>query len=323
VHRDIKPENFLLQNKTRDSPLKVIDFGLAKRFESGVDMTTKAGTPYYVAPQVLAGKYSEKCDIWSCGVIAYVLLCGYPPFYGDTDEEILRMVKKGQFDFPSPDWDGISPPGKDMIRNMLTLDESKRPTAAQCLDNKWLRDHADKPTGKLRVDLGTKLRGFTGHNKMKKVALTLIAQQLEEKDIEELKNTFKLLDSNSDGTLTMAEIISGMEKHKISMGADFEATLRAMDTDGSGTVEYTEFIAATMTTQQYLRKEVLWAAFRCFDKDGDGFISKKEIKEMVKDDTHDDIVKLDEMVNMMLKESDADGDGQISWEEFEALMKTK
>merc|ERR1719506_2760457 len=118
VHRDIKPENFLLQNKSRDSPLKVIDFGLAKRFESGKDMTTKAGTPYYVAPQVLAGKYNEKCDIWSCGVIAYILLCGYPPFYGDRDSDILKMVKKGEFDFD--DWHSTSEQAKDIIKRMLT-----------------------------------------------------------------------------------------------------------------------------------------------------------------------------------------------------------
>merc|ERR1719284_1866395 len=127
VHRDIKPENFLMQNKTKEAEIKVIDFGLAKDNSDGKEMTTKAGTPYYVAPQVLAGKYDEKCDIWSCGVIAYILLCGYPPFFGDTDPEILKRVKVGKFDFPSPDWDDISKDGKDFITQMLTRDAAKRP----------------------------------------------------------------------------------------------------------------------------------------------------------------------------------------------------
>merc|ERR1719291_1124996 len=127
VHRDIKPENFLLQHDGGDAEIKVIDFGLAKTYEVGSDdrMRTKAGTPYYVAPQVLAGSYDEKCDIWSCGVIAYILLCGYPPFYGDQDKDILKMVKKGEFEFPSPDWDDRSPESKDLITKMLTMDPAK------------------------------------------------------------------------------------------------------------------------------------------------------------------------------------------------------
>merc|ERR1719162_1733065 len=87
-------------------------------------MKTKAGTPYYVAPQVLQGSYDEKCDIWSCGVIMYILLCGYPPFYGDRDEDILRRVRKGAFNFPDEDWKNISSKGgaQELIKSMLTMD---------------------------------------------------------------------------------------------------------------------------------------------------------------------------------------------------------
>lgn len=207
---------------------------------------------------------------------------------------------------------------------MLTLNEKDRPTAKKVLEHEWLDINADKPTGTLQKDLGTNLRKFHGVSKLKKVALTLIAQQLNEKDIEELKNTFHLLDKNRDGTLSMPEIEAGMKQHNVEMPKDFEKTLKAMDTDGSGTVDYTEFIAATLTTQQYMKTDVLWAAFRTFDKDGDGYITKAEIKQILveKDsDLSDSYSKeIESQVKMMMDDNDKDGDGQISFSEFKAMM---
>lgn len=331
VHRDIKPENFLLSNATSEAAIKVIDFGLAKNFKIGVSppMKTKAGTPYYVAPQVLTGAYDEKCDIWSCGVICYILLCGYPPFYGDRDDDILRRVKKGEFDFPSPDWDIITKHGKELIKSMLTLDPKKRPSAESLLEHPWLKEHADKPVGSIAKDLGNKLRSFNGVSKLKKIALSMIAQQLNEKDIEDLKNTFSLLDENRDGTLTLLEITEGMKKHAVNMPPDIAETLKSLDTDGSGVIDYTEFIAATMTTKQYLKKEVVWAAFRTFDKDGDGKITKAELKSIL---TGGDskageqmdasmVAGLDQTIDQIISECDTDGDGAISFAEFEAMME--
>ena len=118
AHRDLKPENFLFETKKEDSDLKIIDFGLSKIIKSnstteiaGRDrvknldrMNTKAGTPNYISPEVLAGNYGVECDLWSAGCILYILLCGYPPFYGDDDQEILSMVMRGKFDFDGEEW---------------------------------------------------------------------------------------------------------------------------------------------------------------------------------------------------------------------------
>ena len=144
-HRDLKPENFLFLNKKDNSPLKVIDFGLSKVFGDDLldiektvkedlkkvgekpkkrkrgrsrkdsQMNTRAGTPYYISPEVLKGDYDESCDIWSAGVILYILLCGYPPFYGNTDHEILQAVKKMKFDFSGDEWTGVSTDVRDLI----------------------------------------------------------------------------------------------------------------------------------------------------------------------------------------------------------------
>lgn len=317
VHRDIKPENFLLQNKTAEAEIKVIDFGLAKRFEVGTGqvMRTKAGTPYYVAPQVLKGMYDEKCDIWSCGVIAYILLCGYPPFFGEKDEDILARVKKGEYEFPSPDWDGISAGAKDFIRQMLTFDPAKRPSADKVLAHSWLQTAETGAGGRVAKDLGSKLRSFRGASRMKKVALTLIAQQLKDDDLKELRETFVALDKNKDGMLSVTEIREGMIKAKVELPGDLMEIMKQLDTDGSGNIDYTEFIAATISQKQYLKKEVLWAAFRVFDRDGNGVITKQELAALLQEE------KELAMVDSMIKEVDLDGDGTISFEEFCVMME--
>jgi len=316
AHRDIKPENFLLQSPDRDAPIKIIDFGLAKAFTAdSPPMTTKAGTPYYVAPEVLAGAYNEKCDIWSCGVICYILLCGYPPFFGDSDREILRSVKKGAFDFPSPEWDKISDEAKDLIKQMLTFDAVKRPTASQLLDHGWLKKEAKRPAATIVVgSLTSKLKAWRSASKLKKVALTVIAKQLCDADIEELKKTFEGMDENRDGTLTIQELKEGMLSHKVEIPDDLQEIMRDLDTDGSGSIDYTEFIAATIEHRQYYTDEVLWAAFRTFDRDGDGQITREELRQVLGDNQ-------EELIQSMIESDDVDGDGNISFDEFSQLMR--
>lgn len=127
VHRDLKPENFLFVSKDENAQVKIIDFGLSRHEAAGEGvMRTKVGTPYYVAPEVLKKQYTKSCDMWSIGVIAYILLCGYPPFYGDSDNQIFDSVKAGKFDFPSPEWDTISEDAKDFICCLLKMDPSER-----------------------------------------------------------------------------------------------------------------------------------------------------------------------------------------------------
>jgi calcium-dependent protein kinase len=127
VHRDLKPENFLFASSADDAPVKIIDFGLSRHeVNPGSMMKTKVGTPYYVAPEVLKRKYTKSCDIWSIGVITYILLCGYPPFYGDSDTQIFDSVRAGRFDFPSPEWDTMSDAAKDFISCLLKKDPEER-----------------------------------------------------------------------------------------------------------------------------------------------------------------------------------------------------
>merc|ERR1719454_813507 len=178
MHRDLKPENFLLQTKDpiEKSSLKIIDFGLSCKFDANTVATTKAGTPYYVAPQVLAGKYDQASDMWSVGVIMYVLLCGYPPFYGETDADVLTKVRLGNFTFNAADWKNVSDDAKDLIKKLLKMNPRDRYTAEQSLAHVWVKNKAPQAANvPLQSGLVDNLRSFRSQNKLKKAALHVIA----------------------------------------------------------------------------------------------------------------------------------------------------
>jgi len=323
-HRDLKPENFLFSTKEgiEKTNLKIIDFGLSCKFEKDQVLTTKAGTPYYVAPQVLAGKYDNACDIWSCGVIMYVLLCGYPPFYGDTDADVLQKVRLGNFTFTAADWKGVSEDAKDLIRKTLKMNPRDRYTAEQCLAHVWVKNKAPKAAN-VPLEGGTinNMRSFRSQNKLKKAAMHVIAQSLGDSDLKNLKSLFMSLDKNGDGSLTVAELKQGLEQAGIADKADdLQEILKHIDADGSGQVDYTEFLAAAMDKKVYLKEETVWAAFRVFDRDGDGKITQAELKQVLSAGNMDEIATATQIQELM-KDVDQNGDGEIDFKEFMEMMK--
>ena len=143
AHRDIKPENVLFASDAAGSPVVLVDFGLARRHSERRPMSARVGTPYYLAPEVLRRRYGKACDMWSVGVVMYMLLCGYPPFNGHTDEEVFATIRRGRCHFSKSDWSGVSGEGRDFVRRLLQKDPEKRMTALQALDHPWMRKHAD------------------------------------------------------------------------------------------------------------------------------------------------------------------------------------
>jgi len=135
AHRDVKPDNFLLSVKASlaESCLKAIDFGLSSKFQPGAEMTTYACTPLYVAPEVLSGHYTEACDVWSAGVVFFMLLCGSPPFKGRTEAEIMRSVTKGDVRFDEPAWRKVNSSIKQFVQELLEVDVDKRLSAKETL----------------------------------------------------------------------------------------------------------------------------------------------------------------------------------------------
>lgn len=323
AHRDLKPENFLFLTKDAldKSVLKIIDFGLSCRFTAGKAMRTRAGTPFYVAPQVLAGKYDQSCDLWSVGVIMYILLCGYPPFHGRNDHEVLTKVRKGTFFFQDKDWARVSTDAKNLIRTLLRLNPKERLTAEEALNHDWIQVTAPKTNhGALKSNprLVDNLRTFRSENKLKKAALQIIAGQLDESQIRGLRETWTALDENNDGSLTLRELKVGLEKAGLRRGTiDLEGIVEGMDTDGSGVVDYTEFIAAALDKRSYLSEQACWTAFKVFDLDGDGRISLDELRQVLERDG----VNEEHDARKLLQSVDNDGNGMIDFEEFMDMMR--
>jgi serine/threonine protein kinase len=168
AHRDIKPENILFETKDEDSPVKIIDFGLARKHhynpnhhstyervtrKNQAPMRTVVGTPYYIAPEVLRQRYTKSCDLWSIGVISYVLLCGYPPFNGNSNKQVYEAVTRGQYWYPSREWQGVSFDAKDFIDRLLQVDPRNRMTAEEALSHPWIVQHNSKDQSTLSSNI--------------------------------------------------------------------------------------------------------------------------------------------------------------------------
>ena len=166
AHRDLKPENLLLLSKDDDSAVKIADFGFAKKVYEECSLTTQCGTPAYAAPEILGGTpYDQRADMWSVGVILYILLGGYPPFAETKLKDLFQKVAKGDYEFHEKYWGSISTEAKDLISSLLTVNPKKRLTARQALKNTWIRlDDAALE----RKDLGKNLKAFTLFNAKRK-----------------------------------------------------------------------------------------------------------------------------------------------------------
>jgi len=174
AHRDIKPENLLLSSPSVDADIKITDFGLSEIQQNlapgeEMKMSKAVGTPSYLAPEVLfflstGQPYGKQVDLWGVGCILYILLCGFPPFYGNDDDEMYDKIEAGDFSFPSPEWDCISPEAIDLIQNLLHLDPSKRLTAKQALKNTWVSGGASEVN---LPDTLTALKKFNARRKFR------------------------------------------------------------------------------------------------------------------------------------------------------------
>jgi serine/threonine protein kinase len=173
VHRDLKPENILMADKTPEASIKIADFGLARMMKGSEMMKTACGTPGYVAPEVLQNKgYSSGAvDMWSVGVILYILLCGFPPFYEEELPALFDQILKGRYDFPSPWWDNISADAKSCVRAMLTVSPEKRLTAEGAKEHPWVTKASD-----VKIEVNN-LKKYNASRKLKKAAKKLMAMQ--------------------------------------------------------------------------------------------------------------------------------------------------
>ena len=323
MHRDIKPENIMLtkkvNKKNKKFEVKLIDFGTAKIFTKGKKETKFIGTSYYIAPEVLKESYDQKCDVWSCGVIMYILLCGYPPFNGNTNNDIYNSIKNNLPYFHGEDWKEVTPEAIDLLQNMLNKNPAKRFSAEKCLNHQWfklLEKKSEKNFGKkLQMKVINKMNDFVKENRLKQAVLQFISNQFNlKKEEEELQALFKEFDLKKTGQISkdifykkLIELYGENEGKEIC-----DKIFQRLDLDGSGEISYDEFLSAMIDGKKVLTEDRLEKAFKMFDKDGNGLLSIKEIIEVFGGD--------EAYWRKIIEEVDHNNDGEVDFNEFKIIM---
>ncbi|CAH8252785.1 unnamed protein product [Arabidopsis lyrata] len=319
MHRDLKPENFLFANKKENSPLKAIDFGLSVFFKPGDKFTEIVGSPYYMAPEVLKRDYGPEVDVWSAGVIIYILLCGVPPFWAETEQGVALAILRGVLDFKRDPWPQISESAKSLVKQMLDPDPSKRLTAQQVLAHPWIQNAKKAPNVPLGDIVRSRLKQFSMMNRFKKKVLRVIAEHLSIQEVEVIKNMFSLMDDDKDGKITYPELKAGLQKVGSQLGEpEIKMLMEVADVDGNGFLDYGEFVAVIIHLQKIENDELFKLAFMFFDKDGSTYIELDELREALADELGEPEASV---LSDIMREVDTDKDGRINYDEFVAMMK--
>eukprot|EP00188_Purpureofilum_apyrenoidigerum_P005066 Plantae.Rhodophyta-Purpureofilum_apyrenoidigerum.ctg6257.p1 GENE.Plantae.Rhodophyta-Purpureofilum_apyrenoidigerum.ctg6257~~Plantae.Rhodophyta-Purpureofilum_apyrenoidigerum.ctg6257.p1 ORF type:complete len:534 (+),score=115.17 Plantae.Rhodophyta-Purpureofilum_apyrenoidigerum.ctg6257:46-1602(+) len=316
MHRDLKPDNFLLDGEGELATLKATDFGLSARFLPGEYLHDACGTPLFVAPEVLKRNFNEKCDIWSVGVILYLVLSGTLPFNGKTVKDTLRATMNGRYDFNAPVWSSVSDDAKDCIIKMLIYDPGLRPSAAEMLEHPWIKQGGTASEEFVLQAVFDNLRGFSTMNKLKKHAIQLMVANLQTGEIEKIRKEFEIADVDRSGSLTVGEIKAVLRRVKADITEDELSRIwSAYDIDENGEIDYSEFLTATSDHNKINNIENIERAFSQLDKDRDGRLTKQEIMKALKG------FKISEAdVQDIIAQFDRSGDGSINYAEFVTMM---
>nr|AAP72282.2 calcium-dependent calmodulin-independent protein kinase isoform 2 [Cicer arietinum] len=319
MHRDLKPENFLFANKKETAALKAIDFGLSVFFTPGEKFNEIVGSPYYMAPEVLKRNYGPEVDIWSAGVILYILLCGVPPFWAETEQGVAQAIIRSVVDFKRDPWPKVSDNAKDLVKRMLNPDPKRRLTAQEVLDHPWLQNAKKAPNVSLGETVRARLKQFSVMNKLKKRALRVIAEHLSVEEAAGLKEGFKLMDTSNKGKINIDELRIGLHKlgHQIP-DADVQILMEAGDVDRDGHLDYGEYVAISVHLRKMGNDEHLHKAFDFFDQNQTGYIEIEELRNALSDEIE---TNSEEVISAIMHDVDTDKDGKISYEEFASMMK--
>ena len=335
IHRDIKPENIMITSREKNGCLqvKLIDFGTAKIFEKGHQENKYVGSSYYMAPEIIKRKYDEKCDLWSIGVILYILLTGRPPFDGNDDEEILENVKKGVYDKWSYPFPLLSSQAKDLIVKLLQYDPKKRLSAEQALEHQWFKtaefkkkDKVNTIAPELAKELIENMTKYKSDNILKCAVIAYLVHHITNtEECLEASKLFIKIDLNSDGKIEKHELVQGFEKYwnisKKEAKEKVDLIFANIDTDFNGFIEYEEFVRAAVNSSIFMSQNYLKFAFNYFDRDASEDITFEEIKKRFIQNAKNSNSKVDKELKKIFDSIDINGDGSISFGEFCKMMK--
>ena len=328
IHRDLKPENILIK-KDEDGfyRVKVCDFGTSKAFKIGDTEKQLVGSAYYIAPEVIQKKYNLKCDLWSCGVIMFVLLTKKPPFGGRNDAIIMQNIQIGKY--KEHLLDEYSPYAKELVALLLEKNIKKRINAEQALNHPWfdvfkckdiLTDIQDKDTIKRFIE---NLKNYKRGSIIQETALAFLVHNYP--DLDEVVNACKLfgqIDKNGKGKITLNDFIEGLNKIlKKNMEEDAKKIFENLDEYSSGYLEYEMFIRAAINKKIFLTEDTLKFTFKFFDKENTKKITSESILKIFEES-----IKKDENVKIelenMIKEASPNENLEMDFENFSEFMKS-
>jgi len=322
IHRDLKPENIMVLRSTASSEsktpeIKIIDFGLAvlcRNKSGGYSSPNVVGTPAYIAPEAEEGRSCEASDLWSVGVILFVLLLERFP------EAPVQVGDNAAEAAADPDWEKgfgtVSALAGDLLRGLLRRNSLQRFTAAEASAHAWTRgDHADScAVASMGLAALSSFSSFHRSEKLKRAALTAMATQLSGQQVQELRTQFSQIDTDGNGMISRAELLQAVQaappKGVLDVEAWVDDIFDAADTDGSGEITITEWEAGALQSLECMSDECIRAAFRVFDADGDGSISQEELQRIC------------DLAPEELGNFDLNGDGVLDFEEFKAMLIT-
>ena len=324
--KTIKSKKALSYNKLKikNFELKLIDFGCSKIFtQYKRTFADTIGTLVYCSPEVLKNNYNQKCDIWSCGVIMYILLCGKYPFYGSSEEEITKKILTGNFDFNDKHFQDVSENAKDLIKKCLIHDKNKRITVKEAIRHEFFASEIDI-NNIFEDEIDTKIVLNNLKNNSKKISkfyqtvLAYLSYNFADKEeLKKLRNIFFKIDLNLDGKLSKEELFIAYREAGINISKEeLEKIIKSIDFDGNGYIEYEEFIRVTLNKEQLFSDVNLKTAFDMFDEDKNGTISLNEILKVIVADKDIDKTVIDQLKAEILK----DGDENINFKHFKDIM---
>ena len=275
THRDLKPENILFDSMKPEADIKLIDFGLSRKYDKEQKMHSILGTPYYVAPEVLKGEYDEKCDIWSIGAVTYLLLCGEPPFTGNSNNEIFKKIVNDNIKFNFQKWKNISNNAKDFVRMCLKKNCSKRPSAGEALKHPWFSNVLKEihNLNGIKKEILINVKNFNINYQLKKMVLKYLINTLTEDEKKSYKDAFYAVDFNHNGFILPEELKQAYNLLKINVTDEqINNLFNILPKNKKLGIGYSEFIMAGVDQKKLFTKENLEDSFNYFDINKTGFI---------------------------------------------------
>jgi calcium-dependent protein kinase len=312
------------KNHSEFFDIKLIDFGCSKFFTKETKYSGVVGSSFYCAPEVVNNQYDEKSDLWSCGVIMYVLLSGKAPFCGFDEVDLTENIQKGEFNFDYEEFSNVSKSAKELINFLLNKNPKKRISARQALKHSWFTSDSCFDEVNI-IDLNyskvvlNNLKNFHAEQKFQQAVVTYITHNLVKKNqMQHLRKVFNMFDKDHDGRISKMELKQAFSDLLGTVLADIEleAIFRSIDHDNNGYIEYEEFLRATIDKDLLLSEPNLQMAFNLFDIDKNGFISVDEIRATIGGGKNIP----DNVMSQLLGEIDKKQDEEVNYVEFKEIM---